>query len=441
VVGTIAYMSPEQASGHPLDERSDIFCFGLVLYEMLAQCRPFTGATELELLQSIIHGLPKPLGREVPLPLQLIVGKALEKNPADRYQSMRELVVDLRRLLRLPPEQTAPVVQARNGPSRAIFMAIAGVVLLMLLVAATMRWLRAAPTSQNSIQVQRVTDFIGVEESPAISPDGKTVAFVARVHGIRQIWIRLLAGGVPLQLTHDDADHDQPRWAPDSSSLIYFSAPETSGDEGTIWEIAALGGTPRRITSALSGGDISHDGKRIIAFRSGQQAPELVILTRDGAVATKVPVHLAADSSNVLPRWAPDDQWIAYAQVSQYLFDSALVVADVRTGETHEVVHGHLLRGHSWLPRSSGLVYSTASGSTVLYPPIFNLRAVGRMGADDRQLTFGEVSYLHPDCSQPLASAIRSLENSGIRFGTAEHRHRVSRDLSDWPGANALGQS
>ena len=97
VVGTIAYMSPEQASGRPLDARSDIFSFGVVLHELLAGERPFAGASDLEVLQTILHGSPRPLGDAVPLTLRMIVEKALEQDPADRYQTMREVVVDRRR--------------------------------------------------------------------------------------------------------------------------------------------------------------------------------------------------------------------------------------------------------------------------------------------------------------------------------------------------------
>ncbi len=100
VLGTIAYMSPEQAAGQPLDIRSDVFSFGIVLYEMVAGHAPFSGSNGLELLQTIIHGKPRPLGDEIPATLRMIVGKALEKNPAERYQSMRDMVADLRRLSR-----------------------------------------------------------------------------------------------------------------------------------------------------------------------------------------------------------------------------------------------------------------------------------------------------------------------------------------------------
>ena len=114
VLGTIAYMSPEQASGKKLDARSDIFSFGTVLYELLAGKRPFSGATDLELLKTIIHGAPQPLGEDVPLALRMVVEKALEKDPAERYQSMRELVVDLRRLGRQKVTDAPVAVVARK---------------------------------------------------------------------------------------------------------------------------------------------------------------------------------------------------------------------------------------------------------------------------------------------------------------------------------------
>ena len=97
IIGTIPYMSPEQASGRQVDARSDIFSFGVLLYEMLGGRRPFTGNTDLQVLQAILHSPAEPLGEDVPLLLRSAVEKALEKDPAERYQSMRDLVVDLRR--------------------------------------------------------------------------------------------------------------------------------------------------------------------------------------------------------------------------------------------------------------------------------------------------------------------------------------------------------
>jgi eukaryotic-like serine/threonine-protein kinase len=137
VVGTIAYMSPEQASGKPLDARSDIFSFGVVLYQMLTGRRPFEGATDLETLQTIIHGTREPLPADVPAALRGVVDKALEKDPVKRYQSMREMVVDLRRLIR----QSGEIVPPSPSPGRRWWWA-ASLILVTLVAAVATIWFR-----------------------------------------------------------------------------------------------------------------------------------------------------------------------------------------------------------------------------------------------------------------------------------------------------------
>jgi serine/threonine protein kinase len=115
IIGTIAYMSPEQCSGKNLDGRSDIFSFGTVLYELLSGRRPFEGATDLEILKTIIHGEPPPLSGEIPPELRIVVEKALEKNPEERYQSAREFLLDLKRAQRLKTSE-APAYRPKEKP-------------------------------------------------------------------------------------------------------------------------------------------------------------------------------------------------------------------------------------------------------------------------------------------------------------------------------------
>jgi hypothetical protein len=286
------------------------------LYERLVGRRPFAAATDLELLQTIIHLSPQPLSDDVPLALRIVIEKSLEKDPAERYQTTRDLVVDLRRLARRTADDsrgTSVIGRAAVPRRRRWAWVAAGMLLAVGIGVAVDRWWLARPadTASARVQLQRVTDFVGIEEHPAVSPDGKTVAFIAPANGRRQVWVRLLAGGAPLQVTHDDADHERPRWAPDSSSLIYFSGAVKEGDPGTLSEVSALGGTPRRIASSLGEGDISRDGRRIATFRRQDNRTVLAILERDGSKVQRLkPLPALAEFGS--PRWSPDDRWIAF---------------------------------------------------------------------------------------------------------------------------------
>jgi serine/threonine protein kinase/Tol biopolymer transport system component len=208
ILGTFAYMSPEQASGRATDARSDIFSFGIVLYELLAGNRPFGGATDKELLQTIIHGTAPPLSADVPYGLRMIVEKALENAPADRYQSTRDLVVDLRRLTRQSgesgPEISSPPVAAaapiRKGWKVGALAAL--VILALLLSGGVVLWRLQHPAAQAPRPVVQfdIPPPPGTMYAPsiarqyfAISPDGKRLAFSATSSAGTNIWIRDLA--------------------------------------------------------------------------------------------------------------------------------------------------------------------------------------------------------------------------------------------------------
>ena len=288
-----------------------------------------------------------------------------------------------------------------------------------------------------TVRFSRITDFVGLEESPAISPDGKMVAFVARNGLRRHIWIRLLAGGAPIQLTHDDVDHDQPRWTPDAASLIYYSPSPVPGRHGTISEIPALGGPPRRIASAFGGGDCSHDGRLIALFRSENGLTELITVERRGSRVQRV-VQVDGEELNESPRWSPDDHWIAFQSNNGASFEVRVSVVPSRGGVARVLARGEDLRGLTWSADGSALIYSSSADSTILYPPIFNLRMIGMKGSRDRQLTFGEVSYLQPDlrAGQIVVSRLRS-QSDIWRFpinGSAENNTRNGVRITNQTG-------
>jgi eukaryotic-like serine/threonine-protein kinase len=399
ILGTVGYMSPEQVRGLPADQRSDIFSFGSILHEMLIGDRAFRGASAVETMSAILReepaGLSEPT-RQLPPGLVRLVHHCLEKEPSERFHSIGDVAFDLESL----STGSAPAVSfpaaATARPSKVprwvLPVAAALAALALGFLAGTIR--RTAP-APSTVQVYRLTDLPGLEESPALSPDGKSVAFAAYVGNRRQISVRLVTGGQPLQITQDDADHESPRWAPDGTSLVYYSPPREGEPQGTVWEVAALGGSPRRVASAIGSADVSHDGRRIAFFRSGNGQIELVTASREGGdprVATKFPLGFYY----VSPRWSPDDRSIAYQRGVVFTYDVYEVSAD--GGEPQPITRdGRQLSGFAWTADGSGVVYSSSRGSTVLYLPTFNLWTVGRDGKSLRQLTFGEVSYVDPD--------------------------------------------
>ena len=360
VLGTMAYMSPEQARGQTVDKRADIWAFGCVIFEMLTGSRAFAGATVSDTVVAVLEHEPnwKALPPGLPVNLQRLLERCLQK--------------DVRRRLR-------DIGDAHDYLTPHAVTDAAGSI-----------------TTRRHVEFQRLTDEVGLNESPAASPDGKMVAFVAAVNGRQQVWIRLLTGGTPLQVTRDEVDHLYPRWAPDSSSLIYYTPSDDPGGEGELWEVSALGGVPRPIIGSLGGGDISHDGRRIALLRADEGRAILMTVTRDGsdprAVASVARGHFSRS-----PRWSPDDAWLAIQGRGMTVWEDVLWVFPARGGEPRRLARATFMRGVAWLPSGTGLVYSSSKGSTMPYPPTFNLRIVDIDGSTDTQITFGDVSFIDPD--------------------------------------------
>src|SRR5260370_761602 len=283
----------------------------------------------------------------------------------------------------------------------------------LLLVTGFASWLilhrKPLPVPATTFTYHGLTMCVGHKDLPAISPDGKTVAFTADKTGRRQVWVRLIAGGTPLQITQDDSEHMYPRWLPDSSALVYYSPPLEGEERGTLWEVPALGGSPHRLTSSASSADASHDGSRLAFFRLNERNQvELVSSQRDTS-AIRVLAELPASEAYEYPRWSPDDRSIAFQRSTLYVDDIAYVPA--QGGQVRPITReGVFIEGFSWLTDGSGIIYSSGRESTVLYLPTTHLWLAPLDGSAPRQLTYGETSLLSPDVDRTgrvVASRLR----------------------------------
>lgn len=398
ILGTAPYMSPEHLRGKVADRRTDIWAFGCVLFEALSGKMTFRSETFSDTISAILNAEPdwQKLPPSTPAFLQRLLRQCLQKDPRNRLQSIGDARVEIEDVLRNPDSVLTVPMHVPTTPRKRVIPWIAIAVFAPLIALAGWFLVRSDPSSEVSQDVRylRLTDFPGLEDSPAIAPDGKSVAFSTDSKGKRQIFIRLLSGGTPLQITNDDADHLYPRWSPDSTSVLYFS-PSESNSEGTIWEISALGGSPRKIASSIGGVDLSHDGKEIAFFRFHDGQVELAVASRNGSNPRTL-TQLDPALTYSYPRWSPDDQSIGYQQ--GIIFDWSIRIVSIKGGKSRTLLSdGSTLNGYQWLPDGNGVVYSSSRGSTILYLPTFNLWTVDLNGKTIRQLTFGETSYLHPD--------------------------------------------
>jgi serine/threonine protein kinase/WD40 repeat protein len=408
VMGTAAYMSPEQARGLRTDHRTDIFSLGVVLYEMVAGCPAFRRGTMADTLSAVLNDDPRELSSLVPVDraLERLVDHCVEKDPEKRFQSARDLIFALEALPHTTRRAPATPLRRRALSKTSATLAFG---ILAMSSAAALGYLagnRALPAARSMMAytVDRVTDIPGLEEFPSISPDQKFVAFTANSNGRRQIFVRQRAGGPPVPVTKDPADHQFPRWSPDGNSLVYFS-PATSGEaQGAIWSIPFMGGSPRRIMASVGGADVNRDG-RLACFTLADGNIQLVTALPDGSGVQVI--ARSVGGYHRYPRWSPDRKWIAFQRGDGVRYDIFVVPAG--GGEPRQLTQDrNLMSGLAWLPDSTGVVYGSSRGSTVPYLPRFGLWEVRLDGQTPRQITPVEASYEQPDIHESgLLSAAR----------------------------------
>jgi predicted Ser/Thr protein kinase len=288
VMGTVAYMSPEQAVGKPLDFRSDQFSFGAVLYEMAAGRRPFERPTRPETLTAILREEPEPLASvalATPAPLRWIVERCLAKDPEERYASTRDLARDLAQMATRLSSMSAPGPAAEEAAPRKRALSRTGLVLLGvalgLLAAGVAVRVRGLGRTEAPPRLTRATFSPGLQEQPAFSPDGKLLAYVTDERGNLDIVVQPRGGGAQIPVAATDADEAQPAWSPDGTKIAFCSARDHGGrlnfalGQSNLTELVDGRGGDLFIAPALGGAAVklvedgyypawSPDGKRIV---------------------------------------------------------------------------------------------------------------------------------------------------------------------------------
>jgi eukaryotic-like serine/threonine-protein kinase len=313
VVGTVAYMSPEQLEGQPLDARSDVFSFAVVLYELLAGRRPFPGASDFEVLQAIVHRPADPLPASVPLPLRLAVEKALEKDPADRFQSMSDMAVDLRRLLRHADSPPAAAQIAAGPIGKWKWPAMAVAVALGLTVGTTIFLKRAwTPGELARLEYTQLTNFADSVVAPSLSPDGRMLAFIRGQNtfvGAGEVYVKILPDGEPVQLTRDGFAKMGPTvFSPDGSRIGY------TVDVHNSWSVPVLGGEPSRLLANAGGLTwTAGPGPRHVLFsKLVGTGIHMGLFTSRESRSEERKVYLPTDVNGMAHRSAlsPDQKWV-----------------------------------------------------------------------------------------------------------------------------------
>ena len=346
-VGTLAYMAPEQIQGEEVDARSDIFSFGIVLYEMWAGKLPFRGEHEAAIMYSIVNEEPDSVQTyrpETPPELLHILGRALEKDPADRYQTVSDMVIDLRRLKKQSTKVTRsgsfkttvsqkadtsekPTPALTQTRRRTLPMLVGSAAIFVVILLVWKLWVSDRYSSSTRYPFQTFQPLRISTDAPAnlasISPDGKYVIYSVNESGRQSVWMRQVSAMSSVRiLAPDSIQYGGFCFSPDGN-YVYYTAISRNESRGALYVVPALGGTSHRILSNIQGvPGISPDGKEISFLRAYEDEGEEALMNADvdGSHERKLVSRRGEEyflgAFGEGPTWSPDGKTIAVASGS-----------------------------------------------------------------------------------------------------------------------------
>ena len=441
-VGTVAYMSPEQVRGKPLDARTDLFSFGVVLYEMATGALPFRGDTSGVITEAILNQTPVGpvrLNPDVPAKLEDIIHKALEKDRDLRYQSASEIRTDLKRLRRdtdssrisssrsvstqelaaEPASGSSVAAQSPTKHAKNRYAILAACFVLLAVVFAAYHFWPRSTTPSGPAKITQISQWNKPMNDARLSPDGHNVAFVSPVDGTEQVFLMLTSGGEPLQLTNDEGDKVVDSFSPDGKE-IYYVRPLGQNE---VWAVPTLGGTPRRVVSGTQAvpspdGEFVYYAKSDVAgiFRSDKSGlNQERVYDATGSGLFCVPLLLFPDGKDLLAAGTPTGFGANFHFYRINVTSHAAVDLGEVSGSPRVVVWGE--------PGITVLFARTTDGLTNIW----------KYGLKDRsltQITFGAGPDFAP-MSDPSGDGIYFVNGKSSGFLTVYHvRSKESADIA-----------
>jgi len=345
-LGTVAYMSPEQALGKALDARTDLFSFGAVLYEMATGALPFRGDTSAASFNSLLNKEPVSalrLNPDLPPDMERIIQKALEKDSEVRYQSAAELRADLKRLKRDTSSGKIPAAapSSRAASAKSRWLWIAAAIVGIALLSTLFFLLRSRSILQNPLsnaQFTRLTDFDGAETNPAISPDGKFVAFIGERSGTFDICLVQANGGSLANLTQGRL----------GDARAPLRAIGFSGDGSEVWNAGTesrrlrlwplIGGAPHNFLDERAAEVAwSPDGNRLV-YHTWEPGDPTFVADHNGTNPRQI-VKNEPGLHNHYPVWSKDGRWIYFVRGRPATREMDLWRISPSGGEPEQLTH------------------------------------------------------------------------------------------------------